>query len=109
MAQKRENLNPQWNQPVADPAPPPEAAALVEPTHPREHPRRESDAPPTEAQGELEQTPATGTKEGEETVATDRTPTQVPVKAKGKKKGKHPKKKVDSSRDEEEKIEEAWK
>ncbi|KAJ1149796.1 hypothetical protein NDU88_002601 [Pleurodeles waltl] len=97
---------------VADPAPPPEPAASVEPTHPEGTPEKgaPTDAPPSEAQREPEQTPATGTEDGEEAMAITRPdPNSSPSQSKRKKKGKHPKEKVDSCWNEEEEIEEAWK
>ncbi|KAJ1149770.1 hypothetical protein NDU88_002575 [Pleurodeles waltl] len=94
---------------AADPPTPPEAAASVGPTHPEGTPEKgaPTNAPPPEAQGEPEETQATGAEEGKESTATARTPTATQATEKVKKKSKHSKKKVDSSSEEE--IEVAWK
>ncbi|KAJ1217841.1 hypothetical protein NDU88_005428 [Pleurodeles waltl] len=95
--------------PATDPAPPLETAVSVEPAHTEGTPEKgaPTDAPPPEAQGEPEQTPETGAKEGKESMAAARTPTPTQAPAKAKKKNKHPKKKVDGSSGDEEEIEKA--
>ncbi|KAJ1181673.1 hypothetical protein NDU88_006875 [Pleurodeles waltl] len=96
---------------VTDPAPPPETTVPVEPTHPEGTPENGTltNAPPLEAQGELEPTPETRAEEGKESTADAETPTPTPAPAKAKKKSKHLKKNVDCSSGDKEEIEKAWK